>query len=67
MLIYSNPFYHEDDGRQIEERDALCSICYNVVDRQEKYEGIHDDFVFSTDKARLWKCCPYCGKDLYDK
>lgn len=68
MLIYSKPFYIQDNGNgyDLDVRDSICSNCHQVIDRQEKYRNIYKEFRFSdTDKGN-WKFCPYCGKDLYN-
>ena len=67
MLIYGNSFFIEDNGNgyAIEERDAICTNCGNIVDRQVKYVSIDKQFPFSDIKKVLWKNCPYCGEKLY--
>lgn len=66
MLIYSNPFYVEDNGNgySLQVRDAICSNCHKVIDRQEKYNG-DSTFGFSDNNKSKWKFCPNCGKKLY--
>lgn len=65
-MIYSNPFYIEDNGNgySLYERDAICSNCHRVIDRQVKYKGIDGDFGFSSNEKKEWKNCPYCGGKL---
>lgn len=65
MLIYSNSFYVKDNGNgyDLDERDAICSKCYNIVDRQEKYGGTKL-WKFSDSKKETWRHCPFCGESL---
>lgn len=67
MLIYSNPFYIKDNGNgyDLDERDAICSNCKKVIDRQKKYRNIDDTFKFSKREKEEWKYCPFCGEKLY--
>lgn len=67
MLIYSGSFYVEDNGNgyDLDERDAICSKCNNIIDRQEKYRGIYKGWKFSDSKKDAWRHCPYCGENLY--
>jgi len=69
MLIYSDSFYIDDNGSgySLDVRDAICSNCYKVVDRQKKYRGINEDFDFSSNEKKEWKSCPYCGTSLYEE
>jgi DNA-directed RNA polymerase subunit RPC12/RpoP len=66
MLIYSNSFYIEDNGNgyDLDERDAICSKCHKVIDRQVKYRGTSEDFGFSTKEKEEYKYCPYCGEKI---
>lgn len=65
MLIYSNPFYAgEENGYDLDERDAICSNCHEVIDRQRKYRGIDKEFKFSRNNKDKWKHCPFCGEKL---
>jgi predicted RNA-binding Zn-ribbon protein involved in translation (DUF1610 family) len=68
MLVYSNPVYIDDNGNgyDLDVRDAICTKCGKVIDRQEKYRGIYKDFGFSTREKHEWKYCPFCGEKLYD-
>ena len=65
MLIYSNPFYINDNGNgySLDERDAICSDCYKVIDRQQKYSG-WKYFKFSNTYKKQFKFCPFCGSKL---
>lgn len=65
MLIYSNSFYIKNNGNgyDLDIRDAICSTCHKVIDRQEKYRG-EEEFGFSSSEKRDWKHCPYCGDKL---
>lgn len=65
MLIFSNPFYIDDDGNgyALDERDAICASCHKIIDRQKKYRGVDTEFKFDTNKIE-WKYCPYCGEKL---
>jgi len=66
MFIYSNSFYIEDNGNgyDLDERDAICSNCHKVIDRQVKYRGIDTEFKFSVKAKEEWEHCPYCGERL---
>jgi DNA-directed RNA polymerase subunit RPC12/RpoP len=66
MITYSNPTYVSDNGNgyDLDERDAICSNCHKVIDRQEKYRGIDKRFGFSDNEKKKWKYCPYCGEKL---
>jgi uncharacterized protein with PIN domain len=66
MFIYSNSFFIEDNGNgfSLDERDAICSNCKKVLDRQQKYKNIDKKFKFSDKEKNEWKYCPYCGKKL---
>jgi DNA-directed RNA polymerase subunit RPC12/RpoP len=68
MLLFSNSFYTADNGSgyALDERDAICSKCHNVVDRQEKYRGINEDYKFSSNEKSKWNNCPYCGEKLFE-
>jgi DNA-directed RNA polymerase subunit RPC12/RpoP len=65
-MIYSNPFYISDNGNgyDLDVRDAICSGCGKIIDRQEKYRKIDKDFHFSDNQKKEWKFCPYCGIEL---
>jgi len=65
-MIYSNPFYIKDNGNgySLYIRDAICTKCHKIIDRQEKYEKIDSDFGFSNNEKKEWKHCPYCGEKL---
>ena len=67
MLIYSGEFCTADNGNgySIKERDAICSNCHKVVDRQIQYVEVDKGFKFTGDKEK-WKYCPYCGKQLVE-
>lgn len=67
-MIYSNPFYIEDNGNgySLYERDAICSKCHKVIDRQVKYKDIDNKFKFSTTEKQGYLHCPYCGAYLED-
>lgn len=69
MFIYSNSFCTEDNGNgyTVDERDAICSNCHKIIDRQIKYRGIDKDFKFSIKEKDEYKNCPYCGEKLYDE
>ncbi|MDD4779198.1 MAG: hypothetical protein PHT02_01150 [Tissierellia bacterium] len=64
MLVYSNSFYIADNGNgySLDVRDAICSNCHKVIDRQKKYKNMDSDFGFSDNEKREWKYCPYCGE-----
>jgi DNA-directed RNA polymerase subunit RPC12/RpoP len=65
-MIYSNSFYIKNNGNgyELETRDAICSKCHRVIDRQTKYKGIDKEFNMSTNEKREWNNCPYCGHEL---
>jgi DNA-directed RNA polymerase subunit RPC12/RpoP len=67
MFIHSDSFYREDNGNgySIYERDAICSKCHKIIDRQTKYIGISDGFEFSSSEKKKYIYCPYCGEKLY--
>lgn len=44
LIIYSNSFFREENGYEIEERDIICSSCHIVIDRQKKYKNIDSNF-----------------------
>jgi len=58
--------YIKDNGNgySLEERDAICSKCHTVIDRQKKYEGIDKKFNFSTNEKHKYTHCPYCGNEF---
>jgi DNA-directed RNA polymerase subunit RPC12/RpoP len=66
MLIYSDSFYAKSNGNgyDLDERDAICSNCNNILDRQIKYRTIDTKFRFSTNEKDKWRNCPYCGEKL---
>ncbi len=65
MLLYSNPFYIVGNGNyDLDQRDAICSKCHFIIDRQEKYRNIDKDFKFSSKEKSKWEYCPYCGEKL---
>ena len=66
MLVYGKSFCIRDNvnGHEVEFRDAICSSCQGVVDRQQKYRGIDKEFRFSSADKKNWKFCPNCGKEL---
>lgn len=68
MIIYGSTSYIEDNGNgyDLDVRDALCSKCHNLIDKQEKYRGIDDEWRFSKKEKELWEYCPLCGEGLYD-
>jgi len=68
MLFYSGPFYTEDNGSgyDLDERDAICTRCGKLIDRQVKYRGIDKEFKFSSNEKREWEYCPFCGEKLHD-
>lgn len=65
-MIYSNSFYIKNNGNgySLDVRDAICSNCHKVIDRQEKYTDIHKEFRFSNDEKQNYKFCPYCGHEF---
>jgi len=67
MLIYSNPFYIEDNGNgyDLDLRDAICRNCLKVLGRQENYRDIDEKFKFPEREKNEYKFCPYCGEELY--
>jgi predicted RNA-binding Zn-ribbon protein involved in translation (DUF1610 family) len=67
MLVYSNPHYIADNGNgyNLDERDAICTNCGKVIDRQQKYSG-WKEFGFSEREKKEWKYCPFCGEKLYN-
>jgi hypothetical protein len=68
MFIYSNSFnIANNQGYEIEARDAICSKCKKIIDRQVKYKGIHQEFQFTSGNQSFWKYCPYCGEAFYDE
>jgi hypothetical protein len=66
MLVYSNPHYIEDNGNgyALDERDAICSNCGKVIDRQKKYRKVDKEFGFSEREKDEWKYCPFCGTEI---
>jgi DNA-directed RNA polymerase subunit RPC12/RpoP len=69
VLIFSDSFYIKDNGNgyALDTRDAICSKCYQIIDRQVKYRDYNKEFQFSVTEKGQWKHCPYCGERLVDK
>lgn len=70
MLIYSNSFYIKDNGNgyDLDVRDAICSKCHKIIDRQESYRMMKPiEFCFSTREKEEWLYCPRCGENLYEE